>query len=50
MQVDRDLVRATVPPVLAACVIALLLGRVDEPVPSPTGDQPVVEPAMAEKS
>jgi hypothetical protein len=47
MQVDRDLVRATVPPLLAACVVALILGRVDDPVPAPAGTVPAAEPVMS---
>jgi hypothetical protein len=37
--VDRDLIRAAVPPVFAACVVALLLGGLDaEAGPAPAPD------------
>jgi len=39
MNVDRDLVRAVAPPILAACVVALLL-EVPGPVPDPLPPQP----------
>ena len=30
---NRDLVRSTAPPLLAACVIALIVGRLDDGTP-----------------
>lgn len=42
MNVDRDLVRVAAPPILAACVVALLLE-----VPGPSDPLPAPSPASS---
>ena len=49
MQVNRDLVRATVPPLLAAYVIAAILDSVDDPAPSLEGAAPKA-PALTQRT